>query len=124
MQKVNEQHELFYFGEQVKPSLLLPCLLNLDDGNTSCVGLIDTRSKNVIFHSFYAKIHIAPHCQLKLFQLDQVVKKNDVLTADERATVPDTSYKNVKAYFASTETNTKEIETKHDIDWKNSQGVC
>lgn len=48
-----------------------------------------------------------------------MVETDDGLTADEKAKVPDTSYKNAKIYLETIKYNADESTTKEETDSKN-----
>lgn len=98
-QQVNEQQELFYSASWAGPSHGLPTRLHFDDGKTFRAKWIDNNNKKIICHLWFEKNYIAPQCQWKFLQLEQVVRIFEVLTSDGRATVPDISYKNAEEYL-------------------------
>jgi len=93
-----------------------PQRVPFDNSKTSRVGWIDPSKKTkLICYSCYAKGHTVPQCQLKLSELDNVVKNFEALTEDKRKTVPDTAYRNAKQYLAIQEANAeKDDKEKED----------
>lgn len=75
-------------------------------------GWIDTGKRKIICHYFYCKEHIDPLYTLKWHQRDLVVENYEGLTADEKAKIQDTSYKNAKAYLLLTNSNNNETTSK------------
>ena len=63
------------------------------------MGWIDTGRSAVICHTCYEAGHIAPQCNLKLYQIDRVVNNYEALDDQTRAKVPSKSYEDAKAYL-------------------------
>lgn len=115
--EVDQKHEFYSVAQARQRRRLVPRIQN-EDGRNDRVGWIDTCGKKIICHSCYDKNHISPQCQLKWFQLDQVVKNYELLTLDERAMVPDNSYNNSKSYLAINESNTREVGNNQRTETK------
>lgn len=104
-------------GNKVQRRRLLPRVRHYNDNSTR-VAWIDNRSRKIIRHPCYCSDHISPQCQLHLYPLDTVVKNYEVINPEERSIVPDTSYKNAKAYVPIKETNNATIEQSRNAEPK------
>ena len=104
------------FYANARAGLQPPQCVPYDNSKMSRVGSIDPSNKTkFICYSCYERGHTAPQCQLKMTQLDNVVKNYDALNDEERKTVPDTAYRNAKQYLAIPEANAKkDKEEKND----------
>lgn len=60
------------------------------------VGWIDQRS--IICYGCYEHNHIMPDCKVQINQFDRVISNYEKLTVDQKARVPDKSYKLAKLY--------------------------
>lgn len=121
-QQMEEEEEDLYFVHKQKHRRLLPEYIKFGDGKSIHVGWIYSRPKKFICHVCYAREHISPQFQFKLFQLDKVVTNYEALAEEEQKTVLDTSYENAKYYLAIKGPNAKKTADIHQTDYKNQQG--
>lgn len=89
---------------------------------TTRVGWICQRANKIISHSCYAKDHISPQFQLKLFQFDQIVANDEALTEEERSKVPDDLHASSKSYLKTKDSNPQKTSDSRTFDWRNWQG--
>lgn len=118
--QVDEQQKLFYSDGRAGQSRLLPQRVAFDTPKTFQVGWIDNSKKKFICHSCYAKGHIAPQFQLKLYKLDQMIKDFEVLNEEERQTVPDITYNNAKKCLTIEEIHANKVEGETRVESKNT----
>lgn len=116
VERSEEQHEFLFAENQTRQRRRLPPRLQYEGWQTTEVGLIDAPTRKIMFHSCYGKKHIAPQWILKFYQLDHMIENYECLSADERAKLLDTLYKNIKLHLAITRSNTEERTTKKVTD--------
>lgn len=110
----NEQHERLYSDNQIGQRLQFPLRKTYKDDRAPHVGWANHLSRKIICHSCYGKEHISHHVRWH-YTTRQVVTDCDALTADGKATLQDTVYKNDKANLAITENNIYETDTKKTV---------
>lgn len=76
--------------------LHLPPFINFAYEKLTRPSCMSKRNRKIFYHSCYEKYHIYPKFQLIIYQLGTVAKNYDATTSEERAMVPEISYKTLK----------------------------